>query len=566
MMRKSVVFCLLLVAAALSVQAMGGSDNGKAKKPAPKAQMTAHLPVQQNEFVSVFMGSEPGRMMTLRVEREQNETVVLFQPPSEHTSRTFVQYDNMVEGNELMFVGAHSMRVPVTINPEARRADTSVQHDGALGLGKNSELWRYWSRFTLSSSDLVLGANDRSLERQNFKGFELHMGPDQMIKTPMKPTKMPNKGKPDDVGQGKPDDVGQDRPFEVHFRPTEMQTSVPSDLFFELLNSTERKNGRVPPFVLHLPSQASNGKPNKMIDVEIKDDEGESTLKRNPKDKDNQIILGCGACRNFVWHTDRLRNTHVIAPAYDAFDAGNSQPWFNIVASLLFIVQYYFWYAIAYTEHVKLNNPQSLVISVLEQYTYAACLGFIVIMDSGFEVKRFVDFQVSYTRLASYELLLGILLFALVSGWILSYFTFKEPNYLTVRKILFEMVVTLCFWLTQLETHYTGLQQVFLIALASIHAVTRSISLFWCFAENEPTKPYKILLVAVATVVAHWFLICFNIIPFVSRYWYGFPSEWSSVLLVWLVCAGLPSLLVFFGLISAEIANDFIKLDDTMNK
>jgi len=81
------------------------------------------------------------------------------------------------------------------------------------------------------------------------------------------------------------------------------------------------------------------------------------------------------------------------------------------------------------------------------------------------------------------------------------------------------------------------------------------------YRKNEPVETHKVGAVVVGALISHWFLLFFNIIPFVSRYWYGFPAQWSSVLLVWLVCSGMPSLLVFFSLISSEIANDFIQLD-----
>jgi len=542
---------VLLLTLVTIVRGIGNPLSMKARK------MTAHLPVSNNEFVSVFMGSEPGRMMTLRIEREQNETVKLFQVPSEHTSRTFIQYDQEGrEGNEIIFIGSHSMRVRVVVDPFSQRTDTRVVHGGSLGLGKGSELWRYWSRFTLSSTDLILGANDRSLERGNFKFFELHMGPNKVIETPMRATVgVKKKAKASSREKSRAEEMmPEGRGLKIQFQPNEMHTSVPSDVFFELMNSTEHRENRVPPLMLHFLSEDS-----RPIDVEIRDKE--SMFKRNPKQQEDQVILGCSACRDFVWHIDRLRDTYVLAPSYDAFDLGNSQPWFNIVASLLFILKYYFWYAIVYIEHVKNRNRQSFVLSTLEMYGYIASVAFFVIMDRGFEIKRFVDFQVSYTHLASYEFLVVLLLVTLGIGATLAFFTFNTPRHLTIRKILFELTLTLCFWLTQIETHYSGLQQIFLVALASIHSIVRTVSFLWCIGENEPVETHKVGAVVVGALISHWFLLFFNIIPFVSRYWYGFPAQWSSVLLVWLVCSGMPSLLVFFSLISSEIANDFIQLD-----
>lgn len=489
------------------------------------SQMTAHLPVRQNEYVSVFVGAVPGRLLTLRIDKEQNETIVLFKFPD---SKAFIRYGETAEGEDLVYIGCHFMHLALTIDP-SKNAQSTMAYDGILGLGADSQLWRYWSKYSLSSSDLVLGTHDHFIERRKFKEFQLSIrGREPMY------TDLP-------ITFNGLSIMTRQRRIKVSFRPEEPHTRVPSDIYFRLVNSSD------PLFEIHLLATDK-----RTVKVEIR---GNAFRRHSESD---EIVLGYDACHNFVWHTDLLSGVHLISPSYDLFDTGNSQPTFTIVSAVLFVLYYYFWYSIAYVEtKAKNGDARSLALSVIEVVGYVTCALFCYIMVVGYKVERFMIFQIA----GGDGFWLG-LFWALVCtipvGLLLTSVNWNTPRSLTVRKALFEFVLVCCFWLTQLQTHYTGLQQMFLVALASLHCVSRSTIALWWFIEK--IGKLKTFVLATSALISHIFLIFYNILPFVQRYWYGFPAQWSSIVLVWLTTAGIPTFLIFFGLVNSEIANDLIKL------
>ena len=68
------------------------------------------LPVHQDSFVKVFVGV-PGKHMVLRVHRECNDTMILFDPPGSY-SKSYTQHEPG-SGTEIFMLGPHALRLRV---------------------------------------------------------------------------------------------------------------------------------------------------------------------------------------------------------------------------------------------------------------------------------------------------------------------------------------------------------------------------------------------------------------------------------------------------------------------
>ena len=120
-----------------------------------------HLLLYRRDFVRLFAGA-PGQHVMLAVDYARDD-LWLYTPPTRH-SRTYTQSAvNPARGTELFRIGPHTLRLPVRYGSPldgSEAFDTGVVHDGLLGLGAASALWRYWNCSSSSAYSLTLGADD----------------------------------------------------------------------------------------------------------------------------------------------------------------------------------------------------------------------------------------------------------------------------------------------------------------------------------------------------------------------------------------------------------------------
>lgn len=127
------------------------------------------LPLYQKQYVRLHVGN-PGRVLTLRLRWDQ-DTSRLYDDPKTYSS-TFSD-----QGSDIFYFGDVKIRVPVVYGRETdvyvsgdtgdviedgTRSDTDggVLHQGSLGLGPRSIVWRYWMERTVSRHTLTLGKYD----------------------------------------------------------------------------------------------------------------------------------------------------------------------------------------------------------------------------------------------------------------------------------------------------------------------------------------------------------------------------------------------------------------------
>ena len=114
----------------------------------------------------------------------------------------------------------------------------------------------------------------------------------------------------------------------------------------------------------------------------------------------------------------------------------------------------------------------------------------------------------------------------------------------------------MALWIICIADHRTIYDHLMLLSISSIYAVLRILA-----AAAEPLHRHKrrVLLTSVVlgtyAVLAILFVAYYNILPFLDRFWYGFPERFVSSVYVLTVFVLLPSVYLFNEIYLSMIRN-----------
>jgi len=390
-------------------------------------------------------------------------------------------------------------------------------------LGPHSHLWDYWSRYSCSTTDLLLGEHDHYLDRLTYHPFSNYMDHETQVYCPQ---------------------VNQT--YSLEYEPESTMSYLPEALYFYARNHHEHivlrlENGAQFTLTHH---DFSSRFPQYNFDY--------ATVRRS---SGNHIVLGKQPMNKFVWHGDVAHGRHQLCLSYELFDIGNAQPSFNGLVVLLLTISLCFWFAITYTENINEDKRTPRALLLLEAFVYFVCLLCLVAEHEGFAVERYLDRHVGSTNYY-YPLVLFILA-NMALGVLTSVRYGMQPHHLSFRKSTVESVLILTLWITQLDNRYSGIEQAFLMLIAAIYTWSRSIAFLWHLVEVDWSERLpKTLSLGVYCVASHLFLVVYNIDPIVNRFWHGFPHHWSNVLFFWHAFSLLPVVHTFIHFVIADIKND----------
>lgn len=490
------------------------------------------LPVYQSTFIKIFSGV-PGRHITLRIHKECNDTVVLFSLPTSY-SKSYTHHDSE-RGSEIFFLGQHALRLPVFYSNdfllEEREHDGfahsfTMHYDGLLCLGPHSHLWNFWTRFSCSSSDLLLGAHDHYLDRISFEPFSDIVGANSEVFCPQ---------------------INQT--YVLRYEPESTMSYLPDELYFYARNNHE-----------HLILRLENGAHFALTHYDFSSRFPQynfdyATVRRSLT---NQIVLGRQPMSKFVWHGNMATHQHQVSLSYDLFDFGNSQPAFNGIIALLLTIGLCFWFAIVYTEDLNDDERAPKALFFMEVFTYVVCTLCLVAEHEGFAVERYLIRHTSST--IYYIPLLVFVGFNVLVGVFTSLLYQTKAHHISFRKSSVETVLLLTLWITQLDNRYSGIEQAFLMFIAAIYTWSRSISFLWHLVKTNLTKQLpQTFSLGIYCLAAHFFLIVYNIIPIVNRFWKGFPEHWGNVLFLWHASSLLVVVHSFIHFVIADVKNNTLE-------
>src|SRR6056297_1212059 len=111
------------------------------------------LPIEDYQYVEIATGNR-GKYNKYRIDYNLNETYIYYTP---------TYSDSYNSHSEIFYFDIYKIRLDVIYDvPDSDISTTisTVHHDGVIGLGVHSKLWKYWSKATISSIELKLGYYD----------------------------------------------------------------------------------------------------------------------------------------------------------------------------------------------------------------------------------------------------------------------------------------------------------------------------------------------------------------------------------------------------------------------
>lgn len=481
---------------------------------------TVRIPVYRKEFVQLVVGS-PGTYRTLRLDFAANDTLVLFQTPSSY-SRSYVQYEgDERHGTELLYIGCHRIRVPTLYDPaKASYYDTQVTYHGVMGFGKSSSLWHHWQRYTLSSTTIVLGDYDHSLVRFNYAPFALQCRFDGYMNATVK-----------------------HEIYRVYYRPGDQFTRLPQELYDHVDDLD-----MLLPHSTHIQLQKQDYTSKLPTGFDY------SLLRKQPPES-RDIVLGKHTVRQLVSHNNVLERNRDIRPAYDLFDTGNSEPHYNTTAGVILVVALVTWLLLVMSE--RLGDLLSLtILSHVELYGYVAVALLAWMNHSAFHCSRCLYHHVGCTEhspLPAYGILALTTLVNVAAGVTVALWRYSNCSVLWIRRAMLESALVYCLWLTQIGNHRSFIDHFLLLVIAAFYTVLRSLSALDALLYENITVRSAVL--SVYAVCAHLFVVFYTVLPYLDRFFYGFPHRIASAIMLWSIFVSLPTLHLFTHVNTTKLRN-----------
>lgn len=474
------------------------------------------LPVEHTHYVNVIVGN-PGKDMRLRIAWGGNVSLVLFSNPEE-VSKTYGDHPDTV----VVYIGSALVRLGYTIDAYGRDGRRDVAYDGLLGLGRWSDVWRYWSLATLSSKKLVLGAFDENLVRSHRTVFRL---------------KQTRARQSFDVCMG---DLGN---YSLVFDPSSRYSYFPRQIY---------RNATLTPLLVDARLRLLLEE--RDLSEPLVNNFQRPLLRHKSTATDRTIVLGEELVDSCVFYYDAVTEELTIAAAYDFFSDARAQPAY----AYFIVVIYYFvcavWLGVVWTHErhdlgrgggfaSRAHHPRGVLFSMLELYLYSGSLLLLFTESAAFSRVRTMAYYIDADgQLAYYLVFCVVMSVSVVAGSCVAFWTYGSVHLLNVRRVFVETVSMGMLWLAVLPWHndfalYT------LLAVSSIYAFLRTVQ---CFFAVIMKRDALALLSIVYTLVGVAFLVFYNIVPMLRFYYYGLDDLFYSGLMAFFLVYLAP-LLVFLA-------------------
>lgn len=486
------------------------------------------LPVVEQRYVEVILGN-PGRPFLLRLSFASNTSLVLFSPV-EDTFKDYSTYPSTL----LAYLGPALVRLSFKVGALVRDPLLPLAYDGVLGLGYRSDLWRYWSRMSISPHRLVLGDYDRSLARVTYNPFRLEFtrdSPSLWIQV-------------------------QGSNYTLTYDPSLQYSLFPHSLYKNTTNFDVQINH------LHLEVDSND------IKVKLLSGFDRTLVRKNMNVDDLLIVLGEQFSHNFVLFYDLVNRTKVLMPSYDLFADRRAEPAYSFIGLFLFAFISVCWLGIIYTEEkyeVAFNGSHDYSIrrhvsptlfSAIELYTYFAALLFLIVGTVGFAQYRTMSFFMQSTSSVHYIIFTVFLSCICVVGAILGVVYYNSYHALNIRRMSVECVSFSMLWLFIM--HWRNSKAIYIMIFAvALLSVLRGFQFLMVLAWRNTLVSVVAFVYAALSLL---FLIFYNIVPIMNYYFFGAHDVLVDGLVILLLVYVLPLEGLFLSIPVALLRNTAISL------
>lgn len=490
------------------------------------------LPVVHDHYIDVIVGN-PGKDLRLRVSWGSNTSLVLFSSPDE-ISTTYGENPDTV----LVYMGSTLVRLGYRVDARLWDRRVDVLYDGILGMGYWSDIWRYWSKATLSSHKLVLGAYDETVSRVSYSPF--HMIFDRL-----------NPYINVTVHQ---------RNYSLVFDPSSVYSYFPRELYRNITDCDFE--------IKHLHMEIDDGD----IKERLISGFDRSLIRHKSRSDDNLIVLGEQFIHSFVLYYDAVTRKQVVMASYDFFAEGRAQPLYSYFCMFVYFLLSVFWLGVVLTHEAHElssrkpsdlhNHPRATLFSMIELYVYTSGVLVLFAESVGFARYRTMAFFIGSGDHVGYYVVFIVAMYATVLvGFAVALYAYSTMHFLSVRRIFVETTTFGLWWLATL--HWRSIFAIYsLVVVASVYSVLQSLQFFMALLTQHGALTLISFFYASMSIA---FLVAYNILPIVNYYYYGFDDIAYSVMVIMFFVYILPMLGVLLNYPMAIVQNSIVEVQQTIN-
>lgn len=520
-MNKTLLLLLLGLLFITNVECFGLSSPSKAYVDEFYLKNVSSVPVVKMPiYYSHFVYAKIGNLVkhvSLEVSYEcGKETVVLFDF-NEDISRTYTTSPNSL----ILYIGNVMVRVPFSVNPFMRKKVYDIPYHGILCVGKESSLWNYWTKMSLSKHRMILGQFDKSIARMSYQ------------------------------------------PYELAFTNNLPHNVSISGHIYPLIYDPSCRVSKLPKDIYHNISGLKIQIENIIFDVDNDDIKArvingfDHTL--IGRSEDNTITLGQQFFHNFAHYNDFAKNVMTVLPSFDHFAKNNAEEYYVWTCVGIYTVIFLQWIAKIYTLQNKKSNMNSLLGKSLEIYTFLTSILIAYIDIFGFKNQRNINFILDTIHNVKYALLYSFIVTNSVVGIFATLFNVK----LSTRRLFFESTVFATIWtlLTHLDLRLSTFILLFIVSC--IACIIRTTHFLLACSFKNITSGYCMFTLGF-TVLSNLFVWFYSLHSLVVHFYYGFEDSSLFSLFVMLIFNYLPILMLFVNFPLATFRNTLIEIYDSL--
>lgn len=488
----------------------------------------AKLPVVNQRYVELIVGN-PGKPVLLRVSFAMNTSIVLFSSV-EDTFKDYSAYPSTL----LAYVGPALVRLSFKSNSLARDSLLPLAYDGIIGFGYRSDIWKYWSKVTMSPHRIVLGDYDKSVTRVTYNPFRLEFTRD----SPYVWIQVRGVN------------------YTLTYDPSSQYSVFPYTLYKNTTNLDVQINH------LHLEIDADD------IKVKLLSGFDRTLVKKNVDVDDLLIVLGEQFSHSFVLFYDVVNRTKVLMPSYDLFAEHHAEPEYSYIGLFLFAILSVAWLGIISTEekyevgrkgrhdYSIRRHVSSMVFSGMEVYTYVCTLVLLIVNTVGFAQYRTMAFFMQSTTSEHYIIFVVFVASACVLGALLAARYFNTYHALNIRRMSVETAAFSMLW--SFIMHWRNTKAIYIMVLvAALLSILRTFQLLMALSMKNHVVAAVSFVYASLSV---FFLVFYNIVPIMKFYFFGATDSLVGGLVVLMFVYILPVQCLFATAPLAILRNSMISL------
>lgn len=477
-------------------------------------------------FTKLVVGN-PGRYLNFILDFTGNDTVI--ELPLGHYSQTFAVYDKGPQGSEIFYFRHLKLRLPVTFHPMVG----TTEHQGVLGLGAGSWLWRWWPEYTVVPSALYLGAYGRWARR------------DTNFYAPLLPAAHVH---------GRVDGTV----YPVHLHSGAQSTGLPNKLYpqesVSIVLQGQCEHAYAQCGVHHgIWGYCYESWPLELHSADYSVQEPRSgfhykALHRAPDTEG--IVLGTHVTRHLFFYHNWFRGVVAVQPSYRAFH----RETFNLVASLVLAALIFLWLSMVLVHRVE-SERQRLLVILVQGYGHAFALAVWIMNTWGLHNTRLLLYHYHWHGFWVQGALLAVLLITTVGTivlvarsfrWATDPFTTTAHAYtrswqnrlwldtLPIQRLFFEGALLLTLWVSLIESNHSTFDFIITLFVATVHSVLITVLTLDMWLRRRWGVQFVILLVSL--VLSYAFLVAFNLTTAVYTLWYWHPT-WPAMVVLYVAAA-----------------------------